>query len=117
MPVQLSNIIGLVLSASVSLIGVSVTLVALIPVLIEVARSRSPNFFAGEQAKAQLKNYLSRLRAAIGFFGISIIISGTNLYYENIIAFLVAMTLFSCGLILLIFISLAIARQTINFIG
>jgi hypothetical protein len=113
---QLSNLIGLVLSASISLIGVSVTLVALVPVLIEIARGRSPDFFAGEEAKTKLKNYLYKLSSTIVFFGFSTVASGINLYFEYKFWFLVSAISLSVGLILLVIISLAMAKQTIGFI-
>ena len=113
---ELSNLIGLVLSASISLIGVSVTLVALVPVLIEIARGRSPDFFAGEEAKTKLKNYLYKLSSTIVFFGFSTIASGVNFFCESKFMFILSAVSLSIGLVLLIIISLAMAKQTIGFI-
>lgn len=113
---ELSNLIGLVLSASISLIGVSVTLVALVPVLIEIARGRSPDFFAGEEAKGKLKDYLRKLSSTIVFFGFATVASGANLYLENMVLFLLSALAMIIGLIILIYITLAMAKQTISFI-
>jgi polyferredoxin len=116
MNTQLPNLIGLVLSASISLMGVSVTLVALVPVLIEIARGRSPNFFAGEEAKNNLVNYLNKLCITIVIFGFATLVSGIDLYFVNIYMFIISAISFSVGLILLLIISLAMAKQTIGFI-
>jgi len=113
---QISDLIQAIFNASLSLMGVSVTLIALIPVLVEIARSRSPDFFTGEESKDKLKRYLSRLGYTIVIFNISAIASIISFFYENAFVVGVALSTFGIGLIVLVLTSLAMARLTLKHI-
>ena len=98
------------------LLAVVVTLVALIPTLVEVVRAKTPSFFAGEITRTQLKNSLTLLGLTIWTFGIATLVSIFLLVWFNFWFFLVALVLTVVSLIILVVASYLIAKIALSVI-
>ena len=98
------------------LLAVVVTLVALIPTLVEVVRAKTPSFFAGEVTRGRLRNSLTFLAWTIWTFGIATFISIFLLIHYSFWAFLIVLALTAVSLIILIVASYIIAKIALSII-
>jgi len=111
---QISALLQVVLESSLGLMGVSVTLIALVPVLVEIAQSRSSDFFSGEDAKDELKRYLTRLSGSIVLFGLSSFLAIGAFFHPGPLLFWASLLFFVVGLAIIVVTSLAMAKLTIE---
>lgn len=84
------------------LLAISVTLVALVPTLVEIVRIKSPNFLLGEVARRRMTDGLSNLRQTIWLFGISTFLSVTDFIWGSYVLFMVIIIISLISLVLLI---------------
>ena len=68
-PAEILSRMDVLADLSAALLGVSVTLVALIPAFVEVARTKVPDFLTGQQKQQSLRRALRLLMHTIWIFG------------------------------------------------
>lgn len=105
MNIYIEELITGILGGSISLLGISATLIALIPVLVEVVRLRSPDFFSSELSKQQLQRGLKVIGLTVWIFGSSTVLSMVSLILHSSIFTIATLFMFLIGLILLSFVS------------
>jgi hypothetical protein len=103
-----------ILGGSVTLAAISVTLVALVPVLLEIARVRIPDFLTGEEARRKLRLGLRLLGITVWIFGIATILSTVAFFCQTYILLISAVILFLVGLALLSYISYAVITLAVS---
>ena len=68
-PKDILSIFSTLLQVNAAFLGVVVTLVALVPALVEMVRSRYPNFLSSEVTRRRLNRGLASLSITIWLFG------------------------------------------------
>lgn len=96
---DITAILTVLASLNGGLLAVAVTLVALIPTLVEIARVKSPTFLSGEAARRHLKSGLIQLRFTILFSGVATLLSVVGLIWQNNFLLAAVLLLFAIGLV------------------
>ena len=91
------------------LLAIAVTLVALIPTLIEIVRIKEPNFLIEDAARRRLKNGLSSLTHTIWLFGIATILSLVGIIYQPLFLLIIIVLISISSLLLLLRAGIQIA--------
>ena len=107
------------LGVTASLMAISITLVALVPALIEIARASSPDYFSGEQSSKRIRSGLSRLRYTIWIYGGAMMLSAIELLLPAkqtiiIVGLIAVAALFLAGTIFLIITSHILTSEALK---
>ena len=101
------------LELNAALLGVTVTLVALVPTLVELIRLKYPSFFSSEVARRRLNKGLVELGRSIWLFGATTLLSIIGLVVWQHIMLLIVVTILSMlGIALIVKVGYFIASIT-----
>lgn len=107
-----SETLQLIVDLSINLLGVSLTLIALIPVLVELVRGRAPDFMSKFEEENALDRTLLALSVTVLLFS-SAIGCGIGGRFCTWVGFLwIALITFLMGLLVIIFVSMYVAFTT-----
>ena len=106
--------LGTVIDLSANLLGVSLTLVALIPTLVELVRTRAPDFISRMERENALNRVMIALASTVVMFSLSLG-SGLAGMFCNWLGFLwIGLGAFVMSLITIVFITLYTAATLRN---
>jgi hypothetical protein len=113
---ELLERISLLVNLSAGLLGVSVTLVALIPTLVELARLKAPDFISKARKEIGMRQIMMSLSATVVAFGLSLVLSLIGIFlltpgwlWSSLFAFVI-------GVLILIASALIVASAVKNVI-
>lgn len=116
---QQQAFLAAMLSASGSLAAIAVTLLAIVPTLIEIAGNRTSDYFTGEAARKKIKNALSRLRHTLILYGVVMLLAAIGLLIPTngvvvLCAVVIVATLFFIATLILIQASYSLTNTTLK---
>lgn len=120
MDIDGSTFLQTMLGASVSLMSISITLVAFVSALVEFASQRSSDFLSSELSKRSIKSGLSRLRITIWLYGCDIILCTGGLFLPLryklliIVILFIITALFLTGTVILIVVSYILTSAALS---
>jgi len=106
---QLGDLFNLLAQLEGALLAVGITLLALVPTLIEMARTRSPGFLSERSARRRVRNSMILLNIATWILGAALVFSVSGLLFPCAILAIVTMVVSAVGLVLLIVTSYIVA--------
>jgi hypothetical protein len=109
---ELLDRLNLLVNLSAALLGVSVTLVALVPTLIQLARVSAPDFFSRLDREGSLKRVMVVLAVTVMLFSISLGASWVGIFFPIELWFWIGLVAFSASLIVLVSTSILVAFTT-----
>jgi hypothetical protein len=109
-----TTLINTVLGSSATLIGVTITIVTLAPALVEIARSRSQDYIAGERSRAVLKFCLRGLIGNVIILAAALIVSLLFLIHHSDTLFWLAAGALILGLLVLAVLGLFAAMVVLG---
>jgi len=112
---DLPSILGTIAQVSAGLLAVTVTLVAVVPALVEIVRAREPQYFRSIAANSKLKRSLRALSYTIGLFGAGTLLALIDMAFKSVAVAWVAGALCASGLFVLAYASYSIASTTREF--
>lgn len=105
---------GVLVSTNATLLGVVITIVALVPTLVEIARNRRVSFLSAENARSTLYDSLRAMSRSIWFFCAGILFSLINIIFFSPILTAFSMLVSLAGLVLLTIYSYRVAKTIIS---
>jgi hypothetical protein len=111
-PTDLSSRLELLINLSVGLLGTALTLIALIPTLIQLARVKSPDFMSRMESEGSLRYVINALAAAVVALALALADGLIGLMFPAKTFLWVGWTLFIAGLAVLIGTSVKVALTT-----
>lgn len=106
----------LVAQIAVSLLSISITLIALVPVLIEVVRARITNFLTSKDEQNSLKLALGGLATSLIFFGIDLLIWFIGNLFISAILYYLMLAILLIGVCFLTYACFFISKTCIKAI-
>lgn len=110
------NVFGSLIELNAGLLAVSVTVVALVPTLVELVRLKYPSFLSAEVARIRLIKALKAISRTIWMFGIAALLSLIGLMFKLQAMGVLATLLATVGIFILIKASLNVAKISISII-
>src|SRR5689334_13208236 len=86
--IQAGTFIGTVAQVDAGLLAAAITLVAIVPALLEIARGQHPGFLQERAAKRSLQRSLRQLRIAVVAFGGATLSCAFAIFFPNIVLLL-----------------------------
>ena len=109
------GVAGLLLTmaqVSAGLFALALTLVALVPTLVEIARVKSASYLSGDSARRRLKRALNRIGHTIWIYGVITVLCLVGTVVGGIYFLPLVSVLFIIGIVILIHSGLVIAKIT-----
>jgi hypothetical protein len=107
---HLFTLVGIFAQLNGGLLGVVVTLIAVVPTFVEIARSRSPDFLSEKEAQRDLSNALHLLKYDILLFGSGLFLSIGGFFNNQKFLLISIVIITSIGIALLIAASFVVAK-------
>lgn len=111
---QVASLLWTMAQVSAGLFALALTLVALVPTLVEIARVKSASYLSGDIARRRLKRALRWVGYAIWIYGVVTLLClvGSAIGGVGIYALLAASVLFIVGIAILVHSGHVIAQVT-----
>jgi hypothetical protein len=106
------SLLSAIIGAAATLAGLTVTLVTIVPVLIDAIQSRGGDIFAAAESRYRLKSYIRMLVYAIGAFTVSCVAALVGLLSRSATAQSLAISMFCLGLLVVAMVTALIAHLT-----
>jgi hypothetical protein len=106
---NISTIFSVLAQINASLLAVTVTLVVIIPTLVEIVRIKSSSFLSGETGRRRLVRGMAYLSYTMGLFGLATLLSIAGLIWTCFVLLIIVSVLFLFGLAILLVASYIIA--------
>ena len=111
-----NDVLSALVEINLGLLGVSITVVAFAPALVEIVRVKSSSFLATEGARRLLSRSFSIIGYTIWLFGISLLLLMINYLYEWKPIELVSLIMTLVGTFIVVLASYRIAKIAITLI-
>lgn len=105
------ELLGIVIDLSVNLLAVSLTLIALIPTLLELIRGRAPDFISQIEEENALDKVMYTLTATVLLFGVSLLSGLVGKFCEWMGFLWITTGTFLIGLVIIITVSIYTANM------
>lgn len=106
--------LDLIAQIVVNLLAASITLIALVPVLVEMVRARNPSFLTLTNEQVALHKALQGLRISILLFGLDLVFWVVGNFASPLLFFYLMMTAFVMGLSALFYSCIGISKTCIT---
>jgi len=106
---ELTDHLNLLVNVSAALLAVSVTLVALVPTVVQLARLKTPDFMAQTEREGSLRRVMDGLALTVVGFTASLICTFGGTFYPCKAALIGGLIFFGVSLVVLAAMSVAVA--------
>src|SRR6266567_2631166 len=106
---NIATTLSVLAQINAGLLAVTVTLVAIIPTLVEIVRIKSSSFLSGEVARRRLVRGMVFLSYTLGLFGLATLLSIAGIIWPYFVLLIIVSILFLLGLAILLVASYIIA--------
>lgn len=105
------------LGGSLSLIAVTITLLAILPVVISIIKTRNDNIIISNDIYQTVKKQLARIYKCLYLFGISSLASFVGIFYTSASCMIIASFAFAVGLFILVIACVRISALTLTLLS
>lgn len=116
MSAQIFSLLSTFISAAITFIGVTITIVTLAPALIGIAKTHTSDFFAAESSRLKLDKLLRGLAFNLLILAISVLSGIVCLFQESLCFFWIAFFSMIIGFLLLVIFGFLIAMTILNLL-